>query len=176
MVLRLGDEVLEWGLVRDNYGPTHPTALRSQAVAARIVGRVIKWIEAHQIQDLSAAVELPVYTRNADGFGKQYTTVQAIEAALFEHVAPMLERFWLAEPIPSESKKAATGNGAASKPEVYAASPFPAMGRLVSGLEPASQHTLGDAWSHSLTVDTCQRIFNGKINWPSAREEVKFDT
>lgn len=174
IVLRCGHVVLEFGLVRDHYGPTHPTALRAQAIAARLVGRLLKWVEVHQIADLSAAVELPVYTSNADGFGKQYATVQAIEAALLEHVAPLLDRFWLAEPHPGESKKAATGNGAAKKQDILDASPLKGS-RLVAGLEIGSLHTLADAWAHSLTVDTCERLWNGKISWPSAREEVKFE-
>src|SRR5688572_2058788 len=102
-VLRQGDAILEFALARDTYGPAHPTVLRAQAIAARIVGRIIEWIDAHHITELHAAVELPVYTRNADGFGKQYATVQAIEAALVSCVAPMLDVFVLCEPHPSES-------------------------------------------------------------------------
>lgn len=174
-VLRLGDAVLEFTLLSDNYGPEYPTVLRAQAIAARLVGRVIKWVERHQIAELEAAVELPVYTSNADGFGKQYATVQAIEAALMQYVAPMLERFTLAEPIPSESKKAATGRGNAKKPEIYAASPFPDLPRMVAGLKEDSLMTLGDAWAHSLTVGTCERRFE-KFKWPIPQEEIKFET
>lgn len=175
VVLRRGDQVLEFGTTSDTYGPSFPTALRAQAIAARIVGRVIKWIEQHQISDLDVAVELPVYTSNADGFGKQYATVQAIEAALLEHAAPMLERMWVHEPHPSESKKAATGKGNATKVEIYSASPFIHMPRLIAGLKEDTILTLADAWAHSLTVERCERNFNGKMDWPSPKERIAFE-
>jgi Holliday junction resolvasome RuvABC endonuclease subunit len=163
------DTVIEYGLVRSNSGPSIPTVFRAQAAASRLIEQLMNWVDRHQIVELAVGLEYPIYNRNVVGFGKQMASIQAIEAALVAHVAPMLAAMTIATPSPTESKHLATGSGAASKGEVFTASPFDKM--ALDGLPEHSQQTLSDAWSHSLSARKgCERRFDAKmLPWPSPR-------
>jgi len=167
IVLRRGPDVLEFGLVSDEYGHGFPTVFRSQAVAACLIGKLIGWIGEHGIVELDIAIERPIYNQHPENFAKQYTQVQALQALVCSEVAPLLKTCWISEPNPSESKKLATGEGDAGKPEMLQMSPFATMG-LVADLRLQSRWTLADAWAHSLaTWGAVPRRFRAdQIKWP----------
>ncbi len=165
--------VLEYGLVVDKFGAGSPTVLRAQAVAAHLVSRIMLWLPKHRITVLDIGIETPVYNRNPDSHAKQWATVQAIESLIAAHVAPALSSLWITEVGPSESKRLATGDGAAAKDKIYSHSPFRLMPALMEALEESSRHTLSDAWAHSLcTYGRGGTRMNIKaMNWPEVRGE-----
>jgi len=164
------DSLIEYGLVRDHFGSSFPTVFRSQAVAVRVIERLLEWVHKHHIRFLDIAIEMPIYNLNVDAFAKQSTLIQAIEALICSHVAPLVERCWIVEPSPSESKHLATGSGSATKAEVFRASPYsrPQFKSVREALGESSVETLADAWAHSLaTRGRTERRFDTRMmEWP----------
>lgn len=152
LVLRQGKQILEYILLTDSLGTSSRTIYRSRALAACVGDSFLTWAHSYDIVNLEVGLEKPIYNRNTVTFEKQISLFYLIEYELLTWargygLTGMPRNWYITEFIPSESKYAATGNGAADKAEVLAASPFTPDLAL---MDKDSWETMGDAWAASL--------------------------
>lgn len=168
LVLRRSHEVVAWSTFKCK--PNGSPYMRTTALAFAVIDRMMDWVRDYEIEALDVSVETPIYNSNARSFELQWRLVQEIESNLALLTSRQL---WLTEVGPTTSKRLATGNGKADKESIFAASPF---GLEVLGQDLHTQHTLADAWAHSLAAwEGCAdctrvRLDNYFNNLPDVKE------
>lgn len=156
------EEVIEYATYQAGAGPD---VLRAHSLAAATLDFVVRVVgERGPIDSISFAVELPIWKHNPKTFLKQVRVLQEIENQIYQ-LSLVLDDCTLFEISPTQSKKAATGQGNAGKDLIREACPL----TLVGGLEQEplvpleDAEAIGDAWAHYKAAitgnyETCVRL------------------
>lgn len=125
---------------------TSTDLLRATATAETMMNTLAEWITKYEVAELDVAIETPVYTRNPLVFTKQIRLFEELESCLLFYITGLVDELWLTEVNPTTSKILLTDNHKADKDQMIAASPW----RHAVALTYSNQHTLADAYAHSL--------------------------
>lgn len=127
--------------------PIEHEMLRSVQLSVAVVDKLDQWFDKFKIERVRIGLELPVYTHNPLTFSKQWRLIQTLEDTLWGLTQYSHVELDLYEVGPTFSKHALTGNGAATKNEMVAASPF-----AKTAASPAIREALADAYGHAVAA------------------------
>ncbi len=145
----------------------HSTLARAMALGTEVVSQILAWVHEYGIKKLDIAIELPIYSYNANSYEKQIRLLQEIESGIFYMVAGVCEECWVTEINPRQSKLLATGNGNANKDEVIVCSPFKDYKEFSPSIKKPTVEALADAWAHANATWEGQQGAP-RINWVKA--------
>jgi hypothetical protein len=130
-----------------------PDLERIENLADTIIGAIRVWMQDHHIREMLVAIEHPILRagKRAGSYGletyrKQITLLHAIEAGLWDLARDPGGTISVREISPSASKRLATGDGAADKDAMVAASPFSRR----DDMRKPTREALADAWAHGV--------------------------